>query len=488
MKSQDPTLKDTRPLWKHKVPLTATEALKLFKNQLSSYEHSEILSYSELWFLGLGAEKLAMHPGKFRKMGFDDEHGSYMKVLHDHIAYRYEVLELIGKGSFGQVVKCLDHKKNELVALKIIRNKKRFHQQALVELKILEALRDKDRDNMHHVVHMKDFFYFRSHLCITFELLGINLYELMRNNNFQGFSLAVVRSFTLSVLKCLQMLHGEKIIHCDLKPENIVLYQKGQVSVKVIDFGSSCYEHQKVYTYIQSRFYRSPEVILGHPYSMAIDMWSLGCIMVELHTGCPLFPGANEVEQLAFIMEVLGLPPARFIQTASRKQRFFDSKGFPKNITNNRGKKRYPASKDLTVVLKTRDAGFLDFVRRCLVWEPSLRMTPDQALKHSWIHEPRSLKPRPRTHTLQESSVCFPALPSTDGTHGHHSFTKSKKELPGGSQEAPGAAPWDGVLALPFHRGLWQCMSLSVWVGTAMRCDEMAVSPAGCRGDMSGRQ
>lgn len=65
-----------------------------------------------------------------------------------------------------------------------------------------------------------------------------------------------------------------------------------------------------VYTYIQSRFYRSPEVILGHPYSMAIDMWSLGCIMAELYTGFPLFPGESEVEQIACIMEVRSQPPA----------------------------------------------------------------------------------------------------------------------------------------------------------------------------------
>ncbi|XP_005378789.1 PREDICTED: dual specificity tyrosine-phosphorylation-regulated kinase 4 isoform X3 [Chinchilla lanigera] len=415
---------------KHKAPrkpLTAAEALKCYKNQLSLYEQSEILGYTELWFLGLEAKKLNVDPEKFSKTSFDDEHGSYMKVLHDHIAYRYEVLEMIGKGSFGQVAKCLDHKNNELVALKIIRNKKRFHHQALVELKILEALRKKDKDNNYNVVHMKDFFYFRNHLCITFELLGINLYELMKNNSFQGFSLSLVRRFTLCVLKCLQMLYVEKIIHCDLKPENIVLHQKGQVSVKVIDFGSSCYEHQKVYTYIQSRFYRSPEVILGHPYNMAIDMWSLGCIMAELYMGYPLFAGENEVEQLACIMEVLGLPPTRFIQTASRRQTFFDSKGFPKNITNNRGKKRYPDSKDLTMVLKTCDSSFLDFLRRCLVWEPSLRMTPDQALKHAWIHDTRNLKPWPRPQTLRKSSFHFPSDPSKNKVQGHHHSTKNKK-------------------------------------------------------------
>uniref|UniRef100_A0A8D0QMS3 Dual specificity tyrosine-phosphorylation-regulated kinase 4 n=2 Tax=Sus scrofa TaxID=9823 RepID=A0A8D0QMS3_PIG len=436
IKTQDPKPEEKPPKkHMHKVPLTAAEALKFFKNQLSSYEKSEILGYTELWFLGLEAEKLHMAPEKFSKSSFDDEHGSYMKVLHDHIAYRYEVLEMIGKGSFGQVAKCLDHKNNELVALKIIRNKKRFHHQALVELKILEALRRKDKDNTYNVVHMKDFFYFRNHLCITFELLGINLYELMKTNSFQGFSLSIIRRFTLSVLKCLQMLYVEKIIHCDLKPENIVLYQKGQVTVKVIDFGSSCYEHQKVYTYIQSRFYRSPEVILGHPYNMAIDMWSLGCIMAELYTGYPLFAGENEVEQLACIMEVLGLPPTRFIQTASRRQTFFDSKGFPKNITNNRGKKRYPDSKDLTMVLKTYDTSFLDFLRRCLVWEPSLRMTPDQALKHAWIHEPPNLKARPRLQTLRKTSLCFPSESKKDKVQGQHRLGKKDMILKGDTKD-----------------------------------------------------
>ncbi|XP_006891428.1 PREDICTED: dual specificity tyrosine-phosphorylation-regulated kinase 4 [Elephantulus edwardii] len=442
IKTQDPKPGE-KPPRQHKFPLTAGEALKIFKNKLSSYEQREILGYTELWFLGLNAKKLNVLPEKFGKTScFDDEHGSYMKVLHDHIAYRYEVLEMIGKGSFGQVAKCLDHKNNELVALKIIRNKKRFHHQALVELKILEALRRKDKNNTYNVVHMKDFFYFRNHLCITFELLGINLYELMKNNSFQGFSLSLVRRFTFSVLKCLQMLYVEKIIHCDLKPENIVLYQKGQVSVKVIDFGSSCYEHQKVYTYIQSRFYRSPEVILGHPYNMAIDMWSLGCIMAELYTGYPLFPGENEVEQLACIMEVLGLPPARFIQTASRRQTFFDSKGFPKTITNNRGKKRYPDSKDLTMVLKTYDASFLDFLKRCLVWEPSHRMTPDQALKHAWIHEPRSFKHRPRTQVLRKSSFDVP-LDGKKNDVQHHPHLGKKDEIT--KEEATG----DGATVKP---------------------------------------
>lgn len=84
---------------------------------------------------------------------------------------------------------------------------------------------------------------------------------------------------------CLKLLRKVKIVHCDLKPENILLKSANKSAIKVIDFGSSCFEHERIYTYIQSRFYRSPEVILGIPYDMAIDMWSFGCILAELYTG-----------------------------------------------------------------------------------------------------------------------------------------------------------------------------------------------------------
>lgn len=80
-------------------------------------------------------------------------------------------------------------------------------------------------------------------------------------------------------------------MHCDLKPENVMLRQPNRSIIKVIDFGSSCLTDERVYTYIQSRFYRAPEVILGLPYSTPIDMWSMGCILAELFTGYPLFPG-----------------------------------------------------------------------------------------------------------------------------------------------------------------------------------------------------
>jgi dual specificity tyrosine-phosphorylation-regulated kinase 2/3/4 len=108
-------------------------------------------------------------------------------------------------------------------------------------------------------------------------------------------------------------LRDENVIHCDLKPENILLKSPDKSGIKVIDFGSSCFSNERIYTYIQSRFYRAPEIILGIPYTAAIDMWSFGCILAELYTGFPLFPGESEMEQLSLIMEIKGIPPEHIL-------------------------------------------------------------------------------------------------------------------------------------------------------------------------------
>ncbi|CAE7928741.1 DYRK4 [Symbiodinium sp. KB8] len=303
---------------KLEIPLSPAKVLKHHIEELTEFEQGEILDFPQIWYFGAGAPKIRGTSASANNHSYDDERGDYMVVLHDHILYRYEVLNPLGKGSFGQVVRSFDFKTNNCVALKMVRNKKRFHHQALVEVKILEHLRERDLESTSNVVHMLDYFYFRNHLCITFELLSINLYEFIKNNNFQGVSLGLIRRFAIQLLAALRFLKKLHIIHCDLKPENVLLKNPTKSGIKVIDFGSSCFEDERVYTYIQSRFYRSPEVILGIPYDTAIDMWSFGCILAELYTGYPLFPGENEVEQLACIMEFFGVPPAKILDGAPR--------------------------------------------------------------------------------------------------------------------------------------------------------------------------
>ncbi|XP_035243857.1 dual specificity tyrosine-phosphorylation-regulated kinase 3 isoform X1 [Anguilla anguilla] len=414
-------------------PLTPEQALKLHGQQLTVLEQQEILAYPEVYFLGPNAKKRPAAAGGSNNNGFDDDQGGYIHVPHDHLAYRYEFLKVIGKGSFGQVAKVYDHKTRQHLALKMVRNEKRFHRQAAEEIRILEHLRKQDKTGGMNVVHMLESFTFRGHICMTFELLSMNLYELIKRNKFQGFSLPLVRKFGLSILQCLESLQRSQIIHCDLKPENILLKQPGRSGIKVIDFGSSCYEHQRVYTYIQSRFYRAPEVILGARYGMPIDMWSLGCILAELLTGYPLFPGEDEGDQLACMMELLGLPPQKLLEQSKRAKNFISSKGQPRYCTTStlsgggvvlnggrsrRGKLRGPpGSRDWASVLKgCDDAIFIDFLRKCLDWDPAARLTPAQALRHPWLFK-RLPKPLVGDRTLPsrraaDHSSSFPSIMS----------------------------------------------------------------------------
>ncbi|SNX87041.1 related to putative dual specificity protein kinase pom1 [Melanopsichium pennsylvanicum] len=369
------------------------QAEVMYGNKMSDFELQEIFNYSEIYYCGQNARRKHMATvGKpDQNHGFDDERGDYNVINKDHLAFRYEIVDLLGRGSFGQVLQCRDHKTGKTVAIKLIRNKKRFHHQALVEVRILENLTKWDPDEKYNVIKMTESFLFRNHLCIATELLSINLYELIKANQFAGFSTNLIRRFTSQVLQSLVLMKHHRIVHCDLKPENILLAHPRKSAIKVIDFGSSCFENEKVYTYIQSRFYRSPEVILGMNYNMAIDIWSLGCIIAELYTGYPLFPGENEQEQLACIMEILGVPDRYLVERSSRKKLFFDSTGQLRPVVNSKGKRRRPGSKTLAQALKSDDELFVDFIGKCLIWDPERRLKPDAAMRHSWIVQGKRL-------------------------------------------------------------------------------------------------
>jgi serine/threonine protein kinase len=310
------------------------------------------LDYQEVYYIGIPRVK--------QRDEFDDERGYYKVTSGDHIAYRYQVMDTLGQGSFGQVLKVFDHKTKAPLALKIIRNKNKFLRQAAVEARILTHLARVDVNDEYNVVHMKECFQFRKHTCFTFELLSYNLYEFLKFNKFQGLSLELIRRLAGQILIALKMLSECNIIHCDLKPENILLKHPKKSAIKVIDFGSSCYTTERLYKYIQSRYYRAPEVILGMPYSPAIDVWSFGCICAELYTGRPLFPGTTECDQLHCIMEVKGVPPSEILEQASRKMLFFDEMGSPR--ASRKGKSRQLGSKSLGDILKGADSRFVEFI------------------------------------------------------------------------------------------------------------------------------
>lgn len=367
-----------------KYPLTSAQAVDNFKDVLSQMEIFEIQEYPLVYFVGTATKKTQtdMNVCNF---GYDNDKGDYMINIGDHLEYRYEICSLLGKGSFGQVCKCYDHKDKDHVAIKIIKNKKRFHKQGLIEVQLLKHMKENDPLDTYNIVRIKESFIFRGHLCLVFELLSLNLYEFIKVNGFQKIKLSLVARFAVQILLGLQYSFSLNIIHCDLKPENILLKNPNKSGIKIIDFGSGCYENERLYTYIQSRFYRAPEIMLGIPYSCSIDMWSFACIIVEIHIGYPLFPGENEQEQFFRIMEVLGLPPAEMLQMSTRKKVFFDSQGKPRIVPNSRGKMRYPGTRPLHDFIGGEDELFLDFVKGILVWDQRKRPNPTEALNHPWL-------------------------------------------------------------------------------------------------------
>ncbi|RXG62047.1 Serine/threonine-protein kinase minibrain [Armadillidium vulgare] len=365
--------------------------------------------------------------------GYDDDNHDYIIKSGEKFEDRYEIDSLIGKGSFGQVVKAYDHEEQTWVAIKIIKNKKPFLNQAQIEVKLLEMMNRADADDKYYIVRLKRHFMWRNHLCLVFELLSYNLYDLLRNTNFRGVSLNLTRKFAQQLCTALLFLSTPElqIIHCDLKPENILLCNPKRSAIKIVDFGSSCQMGQRIYQYIQSRFYRSPEVLLGIPYNMAIDMWSLGCILVEMHTGEPLFSGANEVDQMNKIVEVLGMPPKQILDAATKARRYFDKLPDGTYVLKKPkdGKKYKPASsrklRDIIGVeiggpggRRLNEAGhsvsdylkFEDLIKKMLDYDPKNRITPYYGLQHNFFK-------RTTDESTNTSNSTSPAIDSVIAPH-----------------------------------------------------------------------
>jgi dual specificity tyrosine-phosphorylation-regulated kinase 2/3/4 len=215
----------------------------------------------------------------------------------------------------------------------------------------------------------------------------LNLYELLKRNSFKGLSISLVKTIAKQLFVSLDTLKKCRIIHCDLKPENILLVNLTRPHVKLIDLGSSCFESKRLYTYIQSRYYRAPEVILGIGYTTFIDIWSLGCVLFELLSGIPLFPGESETDQLLCIIEVLGPPPPHILQQSSKRSIFFDDQGETRQKTNSRGKRRIPGSRSLKNILKGADSEFFTIIESCLKWDPEERIKPEEVLSSEYFSD-----------------------------------------------------------------------------------------------------
>jgi dual specificity tyrosine-phosphorylation-regulated kinase 2/3/4 len=368
-------------------PISPDAALERYFPLLTAYEQSEILSFPEIYFLGNRSQKLEVCSSRRRNFGFDNADHTFRVQVGDHFAYRFEVIGAFGSGAFGQVVRAIDHKTRTNVALKVIVNTPQMHDQGQVEAAVLARL---NQLSCPHIVRAMDFFVFRSHICLTIEILGRNLYELSKASGFKPMPVKLVRRHAAQILTALRGCQECGVVHCDLKPENVLVADDTNLNVKLIDFGSSCFNGHQKYEYVQSRFYRAPEVVLGLPYGPPMDMWSCALVLIEMLIGRPLFQANDELELLAMIAEVCGTPPVGLVATGKRRTEFFDGH---LNLKPSKGATRRPFSVNLQRVLQTNDIHLVDFMTRCLTWDQALRMTVHQALEHPWIKTTEVLIP-----------------------------------------------------------------------------------------------
>ena len=184
----------------------------------------------------------------------------------------------------------------------------------LIEVRFLQSMaKNKSSPGGDKIVEYIEHLKFRGHLIIVFELLHLNLFKFIRNlppNKSPFTNEHFLKSIVFQITQALNFLKQQKVIHCDLKPENIVFKHDTCQQIKIIDFGASCRDYKSGFFYVQSRFYRAPEIVLGCPYGHAADMWSFGCIVFELIHGRPLFPARDENELIEYMMLTSGELPS----------------------------------------------------------------------------------------------------------------------------------------------------------------------------------
>ncbi|XP_056132216.1 cyclin-dependent kinase-like 5 isoform X2 [Lampris incognitus] len=346
---------------------------------------------------------------------------------------KFEVLGIVGEGAYGVVLKCRHKETNEIVAIKKFKDSEENEEVKETTLRELKMLRTLKQEN---IVELKEAFRRRGKLYLVFEYVEKNMLELLEELP-NGVPLEKVRSYIYQLIKAIHWCHKNDIVHRDIKPENLLISSND--ILKLCDFGFArnlSEGNDANYTeYVATRWYRSPELLLGAPYGKAVDMWSVGCILGELSDGQPLFPGESEIDQLFTIQKVLGPLPPEQMKLFYNNPRFhglrFPAVNHPQTL-----ERRY---------LGIISGALLDLMKNLLLLSPTERFLTEQSLNHHAFQTQRLVeRPGPPTPTPVRSSKRKP----------HHGDSTTPSRSHGGKSSGHHRSSSRDCSSLPRHEEL----------------------------------
>lgn len=295
---------------------------------------------------------------------------------------KFQKLEKVGEGTYGVVYKARDKKTGDLLALKKIRleaEDEGIPSTAIREIALLKQLQHPNIVRLYDVIHTD------KKLTLVFEFLDQDLKRFMDACGENGIQAETTKSFLFQLLRGIAFCHEHRVLHRDLKPQNLLINMTGEL--KLADFGLARafgipvrnYTHEVV-----TLWYRAPDVLLGsRKYSTSVDIWSVGCIFAEMVNARPLFPGTNDADQLTKIFKVLGTPSPATWPEMTQLPEYKDN--FPV----------YPGL-SLKKIVKKLDAAGLDLLQRMLEYDPTKRISAEAALQHPYFRDLSQRRARPK--------------------------------------------------------------------------------------------
>ncbi|KAG2211029.1 hypothetical protein INT46_010936 [Mucor plumbeus] len=326
-----------------------------------------------------------------------DEIASRLK--HFNGGDQYDVIDIVGEGAYGVVCSAVHKPTGQMVAIKRILpfDHAMFCLRTLREIKLLKYFNHENIISILDIMKPKSIDDFTEVYLIQ-ELMETDMHRVIRT---QDLSDDHCQYFTYQTLRALKAMHSANVLHRDLKPSNLLL--NANCDLKICDLGlarsaNSADENSGFMTeYVATRWYRAPEIMLTFKeYTKAIDVWSVGCILAEMLSGKPLFPGRDYHHQLTLILDVLGTPTMDdFYGIKSRRARdYIRSLPFKKRIPFAR---LFPNANPMAV----------DLLEKLLTFNPTKRTTVEEALKHPYLEPYHDPDDEPDSPPIPESFFDF---------------------------------------------------------------------------------